>query len=197
MATVEPPLRADARRNRAKLLEAAERVLAGKGPAASTDEIAKAAGVGIGTLFRHFPTKEALIEGVLAARMRRMTDEATRLSTTDDGLEIFLRQAVEQAEVKNALAGLLTSAGVDLTATIDGVRDDLTAALGALLSHAQNSGAVRPDLRVADLIGLLAGASRAIEYAGSDPSARERILAVIVDGLRPHEPRRPRPARNR
>jgi AcrR family transcriptional regulator len=180
-----PPLRADARRNRAKLLEAAEQVLAEKGPGASTDEIAKAAGVGIGTLFRHFPTKEALIEGVFTARVRRMTDEATRLAATDDGLEVFLRHAVEQAEVKNALAGLLTSAGVDLAATIDGVRDDLMTALGALLSNAQRSGAVRRDLQVPDLIGLLAGASRAIEYAGADPSARERIIAVIVDGLRP------------
>ena len=182
---MEPPLRADARRNRARLLEAAEQVLAEKGPAASTDEIAKAAGVGIGTLFRHFPTKEALIEGVFAARMRRMTDEAARLAATRDGLEVFLRHAVGQAEVKNALAGLLTSAGVDLTATVDGVRDDLMAALGTLLGNAQNTGAVRRDLQVADLIGLLAGASRAVEYAGADPTARDRILAVIVDGLRP------------
>jgi len=183
---MEPPLRADARRNRARLLEAAERVLTEKGPAAPTDEIAKAAGVGIGTLFRHFPTKEALIEGVLAARMRRMADEAARLAPAADGLEVFLRHAVEQAGVKNALAGLLTSAGVDLTATIDGVRDDLTTALGALLSTAQQAGAVRRDLRVADLIGLLAGASRAVEYAASDESSRERIMAVIIDGLRPH-----------
>lgn len=183
---MEPPLRADARRNRAKLLEVAEQVLAAKGPGASTDEIAKAAGVGIGTLFRHFPTKEALIEGVFAARMRRMADEATRLSATPDGLEVFLRHAVEQAEVKSALAGFLTAAGVDPVSTIDGVRDDLMTALGALLTNAQGAGAVRPDLRVADLIGLLAGTSRAIEYAGSDPSARDRILAVVLDGLRPH-----------
>jgi AcrR family transcriptional regulator len=182
---VEPPLRADARRNRARLLAAAEEVLTAKGPAASTDEIAKAAGVGIGTLFRHFPTKEALIEGVLAARMRRMTEEAARLAATGDGLEVFLRHAVDQAEVKNALAGLLTSAGVDIAATVDGVRDDLIAALGALLSNAQKAGAARPDLRAPELIGLLAGASRAVEFAGADPAARERILAVILDGLRP------------
>jgi len=183
---VEPPLRADARRNRAKLLEAAERVLTEKGPGAPTDEIAKAAGVGIGTLFRHFPTKEALLEGVFAARLRRLTDEAARLATTPGGLEAFLRHAVEQAEVKNALAGLLTSAGVDVTAAVDGVRDDLMTAMGSLLRNAQDSGAVRRDLRVADLIGLLAGASRAIEYAASDVSSRERIMAVIIDGLRPH-----------
>jgi AcrR family transcriptional regulator len=186
--TDPPPLRADARRNRARLLEAAEQVLAAKGPAASTDEIAKAAGVGIGTLFRHFPTKEALIEGVLAARMRRMTDEAARLATTGDpgaALATFLREAVEQAEVKNALSGLLTSAGIDVGATVDGVRDDLMAALGALLTNAQRAGAVRRDLQVPELIGLLAGASRAVEYAGPDPAARARIVAVILDGLRP------------
>jgi hypothetical protein len=79
----------------------------------------------------------------------------------------------------------LTSAGVDVTATVDGVRDDLMAALGTLLANAQNTGAVRHDLRVGDLIGLLAGASRAVEYARADPAARDRILAVIVDGLRP------------
>ncbi len=183
-----PSLRADARRNRVRLLEAAEQVLAAKGPAASTDEIAKAAGLGIGTLFRHFPTKEALIEGVLAVRMRRMTDEATRLATTGDpgtALATFLHAAVDQAEVKNALAGLLTAAGIDVGATVDGVRDDLMTALGTLLSNAQRSGAARQDLQVRELIGLLAGASRAVEYAGPDPSARARIVAVILDGLRP------------
>jgi hypothetical protein len=117
--------------------------------------------------------------------MRRMTDEATRLVPAPDGVEVFLRHAAGQAEVKNALAGLLTSAGVDIRAAVDRVRDDLMAALGALLSSAQSSGAVRQDLQVADLIGLLAGASRAIEYAGADPAARERILTVILDGLRP------------
>jgi AcrR family transcriptional regulator len=183
---VDPvPLRADARRNRARLLEAAEQVFAAHGPGASTDEIAKAAGVGIGTLFRHFPTKEALVEGVFAARMRRMADEAARLATVEGGLETFLREAVEQAEVKNALAGLLTSAGVDVHATVDGVRDDLMAALGALLRNAQEIGAARRDLRVPELIGLLAGASRAIEYAGTDPAARSRVISVFVRGLRP------------
>jgi AcrR family transcriptional regulator len=186
--TDSPPLRADARRNRARLLEAAERVLTERGPTASTDEIAKAAGVGIGTLFRHFPTKEALVEGVLAARMRRMTDEAVRLAATGDpatALAAFLRAAVEQAEVKNALAGLLTSAGVDPQGAVEGVRDELMAALGALLRNAQRAGAVRRDLEVRELIGLLAGVSRAVEYAGSDAAGRTRIVDVILDGLRP------------
>jgi AcrR family transcriptional regulator len=185
--TDPPPQRADARRNRARILDAAEQVLTAKGTTASTDEIAKAAGVGIGTLFRHFPTKEALVEGVFVARLRRLTDEAQRLAAGGDpaALASFLRQAVDQSEVKNALAGLLTEAGVDVTAAIGGVGKELTAALGALLANAQHAGAVRPDLQVPELIGLLAGASRAVEFAGADPAARARIMTVILNGLRP------------
>ncbi len=179
--------RADARRNRARILETAEQVLVAKGTTVSTEEIARAAGVGIGTLFRHFPTKEALIQGVFEARLRRFADEARRMADDPDpgaALASFLRQAVEQGEVKNALAGLLTEAGIDVQAATGQVRQDLTAALGTLLSRAQEAGAVRRDLEVPELIGLLAGTSRAIEFATGD-AARQRILAVILDGLRP------------
>lgn len=180
--------RADARRNRARILEAAERILSERGPTAPTEEIAKAAGVGIGTLFRHFPTKEELLRGVFVARLRKLAEDARRLAGSGDpgtALTALMRQSVEQAEVKNALAGMLTEAGVDVHEATDEVRADLLAALGMLLTGAQRSGAVREDLRVQDVIGLLAGASRAVEYAGSDPAARDRILTVILDGLRP------------
>ncbi|HEX5203582.1 MAG TPA: helix-turn-helix domain-containing protein [Actinoplanes sp.] len=181
-------LRADARRNRARILEAAEKVLVEKGTTAPTEEIARAAGVGIGTLFRHFPTKEQLIEGVFVARLHRLAADAARLAEDPDpgaALASFLRQAVAQGEVKNALAAMLTSAGVDLHEAAGEAQQEVRRALGALLRNAQESGAVRPDLRVADLIGLLAGASKAIEYAGADASSRDRILSVILDGLRP------------
>ena len=180
--------RADARRNRARILEAAERILSERGPTAPTEEIAKAAGVGVGTLFRHFPTKEELLRGVFVARLRKLAEDARRLAGSGDpgtALTALMRQSVEQAEVKNALAGMLTEAGVDVHEATDEVRADLLAALGMLLTGAQRSGAVREDLRVQDVIGLLAGASRAVEYAGSDPAARDRILTVILDGLRP------------
>jgi AcrR family transcriptional regulator len=179
--------RADARRNRAHILEVAEQVLVAKGTTVSTEEIARAAGVGIGTLFRHFPTKEALIQGVFEARLRRFADDAQRLAFAPDpgaALATLLRQAVDQGEVKNALAGLLTEAGIDVHAATGEVRQDLVAALGAVLSRAQQAGAVRRDLEVPELIGLLAGTSRAIEYATTD-AARQRILAVVLDGLRP------------
>jgi AcrR family transcriptional regulator len=180
-------LRADARRNRARILEAAEKVLVEKGTTAPTEEIARAAGVGIGTVFRHFPTKEELIQGVFVARLHRLAEDATRLAEGPDpgeALASFLRQAVSQGEVKNALAAMLTSAGVDLHEAAGEAQQEVRRALGTLLRSAQESGAVRRDLRVGDLIGLLAGTSRAIEYAGDDAAARDRILAVILDGLR-------------
>jgi AcrR family transcriptional regulator len=179
--------RADARRNRARILEAAERILTERGPTAPTEEIAKAAGVGIGTLFRHFPTKEELLRGVFVGRLQKLADDARQLADEGDpgmALTTLIRQSVEQAEVKNALAGMLTEAGVDVHEATAEVRAELLAALGDLLARAQEAGTVRPELRVQDLIGLLAGASRAAEYAGGDPAARDRILTVILDGLR-------------
>jgi AcrR family transcriptional regulator len=180
------PPRADAVRNRARILDAAERVLVEHGTAVSTEEIAKAAGVGIGTLFRHFPTKEELIRGVFEARLRRLAADATRLAEEGDpatALETFLRRAVEQSEVKNALTGLLASAGVDVRNLSGEPQRALREALGTLLHRAQRSGAVRRDLEVPELIGLLAGTSKAIEYAG-DAAGRDRILAVLLAGLR-------------
>src|SRR4051812_21903805 len=98
--------RADARRNRARILEAAERILTERGPTAPTEEIAKAAGVGIGTLFRHFPTKEELLRGVFVGRLQKLADDARQLADEGDpgmALTTLIRQSVEQAEVKNAL----------------------------------------------------------------------------------------------
>ncbi|GIM93418.1 TetR/AcrR family transcriptional regulator [Paractinoplanes toevensis] len=180
------PPRADAVRNRARILDTAEQVLVEHGTTVSTEEIAKAAGVGIGTLFRHFPTKEELIRGVFEARLERLAADATRLATEGDpatALPAFLRQAVEQSEVKNALAGMLASAGVDVHELSGAPQRALREALGTLLHKAQQAGTVRRDLEVPELIGLLAGTSKAMEYAG-DAAGRHRILAVVLDGLR-------------
>jgi AcrR family transcriptional regulator len=180
------PLRVDAARNRAKVLAAAEAVFGELGAGASTEEIARRSGVGIGTVFRHFPTKEDLLQAVVVARMRRLSDAAASLAEADSatGLDTFLRQAVALAETKNMLAGLLAASGRDVReATGDAVRD-LKAALGLLLRNAQRAGAVRAELRVEDVIALLAGASRAAEVAATGPS-RNRVLTVILDGIRP------------
>ena len=117
------PLRADARRNRARLLDVAEAVFAAKGTSASTEEIAREAGVGIGTVFRHFPTKEALLEAVFVGRLQRLADEAeAHLDADDPGAAFFafFGSAVEQSATKTAFADALAQAGVDVQeATLD------------------------------------------------------------------------------
>src|SRR5205814_7441463 len=110
-------LRADARRNRCRILEAAESVFAGKGMGASTDEVASAAGVGIGTVFRHFPTKAALLEALLVSKLRRLVDEAEALCSSEDprgALFAFFTRMLEQSSSKKAFADALAAAGIDV-----------------------------------------------------------------------------------
>jgi AcrR family transcriptional regulator len=183
--------RADAQRNRARILEAAEIVLAARGVSASTEEVARAAGVGIGTVFRHFPTKEALLEAVFVGRLRRLTDEAAILATAADpgaAFFTFFSRVVEQAAEKQAYSDALARAGLDLQSATSAVGADLKAAVGALLTRAQQAGAVRADVQLPALLALLVGASRALEHAAGDQAAQARALAVILDGLRHGRP---------
>jgi AcrR family transcriptional regulator len=179
------PLRADAARNRARLLDVADRVFSERGVGASTEEVARAAGVGIGTVFRHFPTKEALLAAVLGARLATLADEAEALAGAADpgaALTDYVRLVVGHAKTKNAYGDAL--AGHDLSAVKAEVGGRLRAALAVLLERAQVAGAVRAELRPADLMALLVGASRAVEQV-VDEQSRERVLRVVLSGLRP------------
>jgi AcrR family transcriptional regulator len=179
--------RADAARNRERVLAAAETVFASKGVGAATDEIARVAGVGIGTVFRHFPTKEALLSAVLGARLDALADEADRLADSDgpgDALFDFIGRCVEQSRSKNAYAVALAAAGIDARDADEAAKPRVYRAVGALLSRAQQSGAVRADIAVPDLFALLVGASHAAEHANWDPDMVSRMLAVLFDGLR-------------
>ncbi|MBO0689383.1 MAG: TetR/AcrR family transcriptional regulator [Candidatus Dormibacteraeota bacterium] len=180
------PLRADARRNRERVLEAAADVLTTEGLAVPTEEIARRAGVGIGTLFRHFPTKEALVEAVLAHRIEQLTQDARALTAAaDPGVAFFefFSEMVRQAVVNRALSEALSEGPVQVTETLAGVKQGLMAAFGALLTRAQEAGAVRPDVDVADVGSLVAGclAMEHSSHAGGEPG---RLLAVVCDGLR-------------
>jgi AcrR family transcriptional regulator len=177
------PLRADARRNRERLLEVADRVFTERGVGASTEEVARAAGVGIGTLFRHFPTKEALLAAVLAERLTRLAAEAEALAGDPDpgaALDRLVRLVVGHSRAKNAYADAL---GDGIAAVKDEVRGRLRDAVAALLERAQAAGEVRVDLTPPDLMALLVGASRAVE-ATANAGARERVLSVVLAGLR-------------
>lgn len=179
-------VRADARRNRARLLAVADEVFASQGAGASTDDIARAAGVGIGTLFRHFPTKEALLAAVFEARLRYLADQARHLSATQDpgtAFATFFRQVIGEARTKLTLVDALALEGTDVSSHVGDAKQDLNAALGQLLACAQQADAVRSDVGLSDVVALIVGTSRAVHHVDSDRHAEARLVQVVLDGL--------------
>jgi AcrR family transcriptional regulator len=179
MAEPEQPLRADARRNRQRILDAARAAFAEAGRAVPLDEIAARAGVGAGTVYRHFPTKEALFQTVVAARVEDLVAEGRRLAATGDpGAAFFAFLARIGAEVADKRD---TS---DAIAVPGAVSTSMHDALAVLLQRAQAAGAVRPGITASDLIALLKSLVAAV-HNEPDPERPARLLAVLTDGLRP------------
>jgi len=182
------PLRADARRNRAKVLKAAGAVFARDGLSVSTEEIAKAAGVGVGTVFRHFPTKESLLSAVFMDLLRGLAEQAEELTAAEDpgaAFFTFLNRVAGSAETKISLANALAEVGVDVRDATEDAAGALRGAMAVLLRRAQRAGSVRADVGVPELIAVLVGASRAAEYVVGDDALRSRSVAIVLDGLRP------------
>ncbi|HEU0113533.1 MAG TPA: TetR/AcrR family transcriptional regulator [Thermomicrobiales bacterium] len=178
--------RADARRNRARLLAAAEALFAAEGSGVSIDEIARRAGVGIGTVYRHFPTKEILFAAVVRERLERLAADARHLLAADDpgqAFFAFFRSLVEAGATKKDLADALSGAGVDIASQTADLATELREALAELLTRAQRAGAVRHDIDAADLDALLAGVLLALDHRRGDTALRERMIAVVIDGL--------------
>jgi AcrR family transcriptional regulator len=176
------PVRADARRNRARVLDVAERTFAAKGLAVSIDEIAQLAGVGVGTIYRHFPTKEALFGAIVMDRIQRLVDEARGFAGADDPGEAFFgffAHVVEEALLNKALYEALSEAAGVETA-IGELGGQLVAAEGVLLERAQRAGAIREDVDVGDLKALVTGCL-AMETLGTVDG---RMIAIVCDGLR-------------
>lgn len=180
--------RVDARTNRERILDVAESVFGEGGRSASTEEVARRAEVGIATVFRHFPTKAALVEAVLVRRFERLRGHAEALlDTADAGTAFydFFSHLVADAATKIAIGEALA----DLTSDTDGAAFaaslELRRAFGALLRRAQQAGAVRADAELPEVYALLVATSRAANQAHLDEEVRTRMLAIIFDGLTP------------
>ncbi|MEV5574593.1 helix-turn-helix domain-containing protein [Spirillospora sp. NPDC052269] len=178
-------MRADAQRNRAKVLEAASAAFAAEGLAVPVQEIARRAGVGTGTVSRHFPTKEALFEAIVLDRVGRLMDRARSLATTQDAGAAFFEYfayMVEEGALNRGLAEAFAGTGFDMEAAASKAGYDVTAALRELLTNAQQAGAVRADVDTADVKALMFGCL-ARERDHADPAARDRIITVVREGL--------------
>ncbi|MEV0618869.1 TetR/AcrR family transcriptional regulator [Nonomuraea sp. NPDC050404] len=182
------PLRADARRNRQRILEAARQAFAAEGRAVSLDEIARRAHVGPGTLYRHFPTKEALFEAIIQERLRSLIEQARAARTAADPAEALfttIDATVADAQAKAELIDALTGAGIDVQSTVAAMTAEFRQEMARLLTRAQEHGTVRRDVGIAEVMALLGGVILALRGRPALPGMNpERALSVLRDGLR-------------
>lgn len=178
-------MRVDAQRNRDRVLAAAVTAFAQDGLSVPVAEIARRAGVGTGTVSRHFPTKEALYQAIVLSRVEQLVDRAHELAETcDPGTAFFEFFAflVEQGAANRGLAQALAGGGFDIEAAAARTGPDLAGAERDLLRRAQQAGAVRGDVTTDDIKALVLGCL-AREQRTADPAARRRMIAVVCDGL--------------
>ena len=176
------PQRADARANRDKLVAAARALFTDKGTSAPLEEVAQRAGVGIGTLYRHFPTRQALLEAVYVDEVEAMARAAADLAVLPpwEALSQWLHQYVGFAATKRALNEALVETAPDSNVLLS-CRTALTRAGTALVERAQSAGAIRPDTSFPDVVRMVAGIAM---VPTEDPEQKERLLDLALDGLR-------------
>ncbi|GAB3833505.1 TetR/AcrR family transcriptional regulator [Dactylosporangium cerinum] len=176
--------RVDAQANRGRILDVAEEVFGAGGEAASTEEVARRAGVGIATVFRHFPTKAALLQAVLVRRYDRLREQAEALLAAEDpgtAFRDFFRHLVADAATKIAIGEALLHAGGDSDGQAVQASNGLRRAVGALLERAQRAGAVRDDVELPEVYALLVATSR----LATEAEVTSRALEIVFDGLSP------------
>jgi AcrR family transcriptional regulator len=178
-------LRADARRNRGELLEVARQVIREEGVDASLRDIARRAGVGIGTLYRHFPTREDLIAAIIGEGIQRMNARAAELSTakpSGQALEEWIADVASKIGPYHGLPAAMEDAVTTDGSSLSGLCADLMDTGHGLLTRAQADGVIRPDVTWPDIFTAVAAISAIATRSGPDASAR--ILDVYLDGLR-------------
>jgi AcrR family transcriptional regulator len=185
-------MRADARRNYDRLLSAALAAFAEHGADdASLEEIARRAGVGIGTLYRHFPTRQALLEAVYRDQVEALRSRADDLRESEspaDALAAWLRALVSFSSTKTSLTtALLATLGKD-SELLSACSMVICGAAETLLTRAQEAGVVRKDADPLDVIRLVHAVNIATQRGPTDPGQTDRMLGLILDGLRPQPP---------
>jgi AcrR family transcriptional regulator len=188
MATeTERPLRRDAERNRQRIMESAAALFAERGLGVSMDDIARHAGVGVGTVYRRFPDKELLIEALFEEHMDYVVGFARDALLMDDaweGLVSFMERALCQQAANRGLKELMISSGHGQAHIARG-RDELAPLLEELVVRAQRSGELRPDVAVTDFALLQMSLGSIIDYArDADPEIWRRCLGLMLDGMR-------------
>jgi AcrR family transcriptional regulator len=178
--------RADAVRNRERVLEAAKAVFSAGGPDASLEAVARAAGVGIGTLYRHFPTREALFEAVYRREVQQLADLAEELKQEAkpiDALRHWMRSNVKFVATKKGMSAALALAAYKNSELFSFSFDRLTRAVGGLLDRAIAAGEIRDDISPEDLLRALIGMCHMHDQPGWQTSVL-RLVDVFIDGLR-------------
>jgi AcrR family transcriptional regulator len=184
--THDKPLRKDAARNREKVLAAAVGLFAERGTEGSLEEVAKRAGVGIGTLYRHFPTRDALVEAAYrneVAQLRAAADELLAELPPDAALEAWMRRFVDYGTAKRGMRDALQSiagGGADLFAE---TRGQVTDAVAVLLRAGAEAGALRADVEADDVLRAM-GAIWLVAEGDDFAEQAMRILRLVLDGLR-------------
>jgi AcrR family transcriptional regulator len=184
----ERPLRRDAERNRQRILAAAAEVFTEEGLRATLDDVAARAGVGVGTVYRRFPDKQALVEALFTERLDTLAGFATEALADPDpwaGLVWFLERAAQMMAGDRGLRQILMFASYGRN-QVDQARGRMLPVVTALVERAQAAGAVRADLRATDIPLIEFMVSAAAEYAlVVRPEIWRRYLALVIDGLRP------------
>jgi AcrR family transcriptional regulator len=184
--TNDKPLRKDAARNREKVLAAAVGLFAERGTEGSLEEVAKRAGVGIGTLYRHFPTRDALVEAAYrneVAQLRAAADELLAELPPDAALEAWMRRFVDYGTAKRGMRDALQSiagGGADLFAE---TRGQVTDAVAVLLRAGAEAGTLRADVEPEDVLRAM-GAIWLVAEGDDFAEQAMRILRLVLDGLR-------------
>jgi AcrR family transcriptional regulator len=188
-----PPLpprrpRADAERNRLRLIEAAQAAFTSGPDPVTLEQVARAAGVGIGTLYRHFPTREALVEAVYRKELAALCASAAQLLTQlppDRALRTWMDRFADYVSAKREMAESVTAVFASGAVTVSQAREELTAAVRTIVEPGVADGTLRGEVRPEDIVAMIVGIFTSTSIAGGQEQ-RERMFDLLMAGVRRH-----------